>query len=66
MTTEQIKAAQGMFLLISGLTTIVILALNGVIKDGETIAALSAVLSGTVGTHAINTKKGDEDGHHGG
>jgi hypothetical protein len=51
-----LKALTSITVMVLGVGTVITLALARVIQDGETIAALSAVMSATVGTHALNRK----------
>jgi hypothetical protein len=47
------KSIHPLLILAGGLGTVVTLAVMHLIVDGETVAALSAVLSATIGTHAL-------------
>ncbi|TCO52992.1 hypothetical protein [Actinocrispum wychmicini] len=49
-----IRPIRDIIVLLAGLSAVVILALSGEIHDGETIAALSAVLSTALGTRAVD------------
>jgi hypothetical protein len=56
VNVQILKAITSLSVMILGVGTVITLALAHVIEDGETIAALSAVMSATVGTHALNRK----------
>lgn len=61
MNTHVIKALTSFGIMVLGVGTVITLALAHVIQDGETIAALSAVMSATMGTHALNRKSSSDD-----
>lgn len=54
--TQIVKALTSFGTMVLGVGTVITLALTKVIADGETIAALSAVMSATTGMHALNRK----------
>lgn len=61
MDIHVIKALTSFGVMVLGVATVITLALAKVIQDGETIAALSAVMSATVGTHALNRKQNNDE-----
>ena len=61
LNTQVLKALTSLTIMVLGVGTVITLALAHVIQDGETIAALSAVMSATVGTHAINRRPNADD-----
>lgn len=56
VNTPVIKALTSLSIMVLGVGTVITLALAHVIQDGETVAALSSVMSATVGAHALNRK----------
>lgn len=58
-STDQFKAVHSLAILVGGLATVIVLATLRLIVDGETVAALSAVLSATMGTRALDKHGGD-------
>lgn len=61
VNTHVIKAFTSLLIMVLGVGSVITLALAHVIQDGETIAALSAVMSATMGTHALNRKMNGGD-----
>ena len=61
VNTHVIKALISLAIMVLGVGTVITLALAHVIQDGETVAALSAVMSATMGTHAISRRTDDND-----
>lgn len=60
------KSAKGLIhhtiVLLAGLTSVCVLSMTDRIHDGETIAALSAVLSTAIGTQAVQRGDTPSDG----
>lgn len=61
VNTAILKAVTSLTIMILGVASVLTLALAHVIQDGETIAALSAVMSATMGAHALNRKPNSDD-----
>jgi hypothetical protein len=59
---EWLQAFHHIMVLLAGLAAVVILALTGHLRDGETIAALSAVLSAALGTRAVEKQNNNGNG----
>lgn len=56
MNAQLIRAIQPMAILVLGMGAVVTLAMQRILVDGETVAALSAVLSTAMGSRALESR----------
>jgi len=64
VNAQFVRALHPMAILVTGLGTVITLAMQKILIDGETVAALSAVLSTAMGSKALESKPhngGDSD-----
>jgi hypothetical protein len=56
VNAQLIRAIQPMAILVLGMGTVLTLAMQRILVDGETVAALSAVLSTAMGSRALESR----------